>query len=654
MQQKTNGLPAYVKLNHAIRPQDDFYAYVCHHWQQDNPLPATRSRWSTFNVLNEKVEGQLENIIQGWLKSKPADLNKEQRQAIICYRSQMESARHSSRSLASLVKLLAELRQISYDDDRKSGLISRAAGRGFHAFFDLDIDIDGKNNSRFLPSFDPVELDMPDREYYLDQDAKFKAFRQAYLEFIAKFNQALTAAGCKAAWQPNKILDIETTLAQLSWPVHKLRNAHKTYNLYQWEDFTRRFRFNWLTYFKEHQIDTPDHLLVSQPSYLRGALFYLKRLPEDDVQMYLNYKASVRLAPLINNKLLKIYFDFFSRTLLGVKKMKPPSKRATEATNDWFVDTLGRAYVAKHFPDSSRQGTIDLAAQVSDSFSQRLANNTWMTEASRKYARQKLSKIIVNLGYNDNWSSYDVQLLDDNPLENQLKLTASLRDKSLALLKQQPNRLCFRLFENHVQRVNAWTYLNLLNTNYPAAFLQPPFYDPAASDEYNLGTLGSVIGHELTHNFDDNGSQYDLDGHLNPWLGKEEQKAFKKAAVKLIRHANKHRPAPNVHMQGKQVIGELIADLGGIAIIVDIVKKKYSNRQQRHQALRRLFIAYAFYHALNESLQSKILGAKAGVHPDHPFRVNGVLAHCDAFYETFDVQKGDTLYLKPSARVMIW
>ena len=654
MRQKTNGLPAYVKLNPAIRPQDDFYAYACHHWQQDNPLPPTRSRWSTFNALNEEVEEQLGQIIADWLKSKPADLGEEERQAVICYRSQINKERHSARSLASLTKLLDELGQISYDDDRQSNLISRAAGRGFHVFFDLDIDIDGKNNERFLLTFGPAELDMPDRDYYLSQDAKFKAFRQAYLEFIAKFNRALRATGYKADWRPAKILDIETTLAHLSWPVHKLRDPHKTYNLYNWADFNRRFRFNWLAYFKEHGIEAPKEILVCQPSYLRGVLFFLKKLPEEDVQMYLNYKAAVRLAPLVNDKLLKAHFDFFSRTLLGVKKMKPAAKRAVSAVNDWFVDTLGRTYVARHFPESHRQATIELAAAVSDSLDRRLAANTWMTAASKKYARKKLAKIIVNLGYNDQWNSHDVRLLENNPLENQLRLTDHLRDKSLELLGQKPNRRRFRLLFNNVQRVNAWTYLDLLNTNYPAAFLQPPFYDPAASDEYNLGTLGSVIGHELTHNFDDQGSQHDLDGHLNPWLSKEEQKAFKKAAVKLVKHANRHQPAPNVHMQGKQVIGELIADLGGLAVVVDIVKRKYTGSRRRRQGLQRLFTAYAFFHALTESIQSKIMVAKAGVHPDHPFRVNGVLAHCDEFYEAFDVKKGDVLYRKPGDRVMIW
>ena len=654
MNQKTNSLPAYIKLNPKIRPQDDFYAYVCHQWSRDNPCPATHGRWGIFNVLNEKVEKRLNRILNDWLKKDISQLDHEQRQVVIYYQSLINNKQHSQRSLSSLQETLATINQTAALDKQKSGLLNTAVELGFYTFFDLDVDLDSKNNSRYCLILDPGGLELPDREYYLSQKNKLKAFRKAYLEFIANYNRIFKQFACQLDWQASKIMEIETTLAQLQWPRHKAYDNKKTYNLYSWQDFEREFKFAWPAYMRAQGLQPPKDLLVSQPSYLRGVLFYLKKLSEDEIRMYLNYKIALRLGSLIDDRLLKTHFDFFGKTLSGARKLKSRQRRAARAVEGYFSDTFGQAYVKRYFPASSKKAIEKLAQEVADSFAKRLANNSWMSATSRRYAQDKLAKIIVNVGYGDTWENYDVELESDNLITNRLILMDAYRKRKLALLEKAPDRRCFDSLDNNVQVVNAWTNPILLNTNYPAAFLQSPFYNPQASFEYNLGALGSVIGHELTHNFDIKGSRYDIDGHLKPWLKKEEQKAFEKAAAKLIKHANKHQPVPKIHMKGKQVIGELIADLGGLEIVVDIVRQQYSDPQARKIALKQLFIAHAFYYAINESMQSKIMLTQAGVHPDHPFRVNGIFAHCDAFYEAFDLKKGDNLYLKKNERVSIW
>ena len=654
MKQKTNSLPNYIKLNPAIRPQDDFYAYVCHHWQQTNPRPATHSRWGNFSAQSERVKKQLEQILAAWLKTDESKLEPEQRQAIRCYQALADSPKHCQRSLQTFKELLDELKKIPAGGRQKAGLISWAAEQGFYTFFDLDVAIDSKNNQRFCLMFDSSDLDLPDRDYYINQSKKLKAFRKAYLDFVAAYGQELERLGCGFELQPEKILEIETTLAELNWPRHKTRDTKKTYNPYTWADFCQKFKFDWRAYFKAHQAAPPTDLLVSQPSYLRGSLLYLRKLSEADVRMYIGYKITLQLGTMVDDALLKTSFDFFGKILSGTTRLKPRRQRAARAAGSWFSDTFGQVYVARHFSAESKEELETMAKEIADAFARRLKNNSWMSEESKDYAQDKLSRIIVNIGYSDDWEKYDVRLKADNPVANHLCLMESFKRKKLALLEKTPDRRRFDDLDNNVQAVNAWTNLVLLNTNYPAAFLQPPFYDPKASFEYNLGALGSVIGHELTHNFDDQGSHYDIDGHLNTWLGKEEQKAFKKAAAKLIKHASRHQPVPKIHMKGKQVIGELIADLGGLEIVVDIVRQKYTDKKARKEALKRLFIAHAFYYAENDSAESKIMLAKAGVHPDDPFRVNGVLAHCSAFYEAFNLKKGDNLYLKPRERAVIW
>ena len=550
-----------------------------------------------------------------------------------------------------------KLEDLATSEDTRTYLLAEASNFGLGAFFGLYIDLDSKNNQRYCLVFDNADLDLPDRDYYLSKNPKMQLFRRAYLQYLKDYSKEFAKLGLKIDLTPTKILEIETFLAKSSWPLSKARDSQKTYNLYKWPDFCRTFNFDWPNYFKTSGIKTNQDLIVSQPDCLQKSLDYLASLPIDELRQYLTYKLVRRFGNSINEKMTKINFDFFGKILSGIEKMKPLKKRVAESTNGVFCDTFGQAYVEKHFTPDHKTEVEKIATLISQAFKKRLGQNTWMSSASRQYAQNKLAAIIVNVGYSNFWEKYDDLILStDNPLKNHLAITHMKKRKSLALLKQKPNRRRFKDLSNDVQTVNAWTNPVLLNTNYPAAFLQKPFYDHEANLEYNLGSLGSTIGHELTHNFDDQGSQYDHEGHLQPWLSKEEQKAFKKAAGRLIKKADKHYLTPKINMKGKQVIGELIADLGGLEIVLDIVKSKYkdASETERKEALRKLFIAYAFRFAINESTEAKIMLAKAGVHPNAPFRVNGIVAHCDDFYEVFEVKKSDRLYIKPSERVRIW
>ncbi len=654
---KTNRLPSYIKLNQKIRPQDDFYAYVCHHWCQSNPLPSTRSRWGLFNALNEKVDKQIHSILNGWLKTETKDLTPIQRQVVIYYQALINKNKNQSQSQQTLQEAVQKLANCKSTTDPKSRLLIEASDLGLNAFFSLHIDLDSKNNQRYCLIIDTADLDLPDRDYYLSKNRKMELFRRAYIRYIKDHSAEFNKIGFKLDLKPAKILEIETFLAKSSWSLHHARDLQKTYNLYKWSDFCREFDFDWQNYFKSLEIEPGQEIIVSQPDSLQKALKYLADLPVDELENYLTYKLTQEFGDLINEKITKIHFGFFGKTLSGIEKMKPLKRRAADSANRIFCDTFGQKYIEQHFTPKHKNKVEAIATHVSQAFNERLAKNTWMSAKSHQYAQSKLANIIVNVGYSDFWDEYTgLKLKIDNPLENKLSIIDMEKRKSLALLKQKPNRRRFNDLSNDVQVVNAWTNLVLLNTNYPAAFLQKPFYDHEAGLEYNLGSLGSTIGHELTHNFDDQGSRYDYKGHLKPWLSKEEQKAFKKATDKLVKRASKHYPTPKIHMKGKQVIGELIADLGGLEIVLDIVKKKYANTSEakRKEALRKVFIAYSFHFAINESVEAKIMLTKSGVHPNSPFRVNGIIVHCDDFYEAFDVKERDNLYIKPAERVQIW
>ena len=646
-------LPAYIKLDDKTRPQDDFYTYACGHWLRDNPLPPTEGKWGVFDVLDKKVEKQLQRILEDWIAA-GSELTAAEKQVVTYYQSLIRKDDCQEKSLEILRQRKQDI-EAAAKDGEISSLLAELFKLNIQAFFQLDIAIDQKDSSCFCLSLRPSSLDMPGRDYYLSDNEKIKAIRQKYLDFLRDYNQRLDRLGLGGGLQPAAILEIETALAELSWPKSDARDRIKAYNPYGWEAFKQAFEFDWPTYFKAGGIAIEKKIVVTQPSYLQGALRYLQEMPTQRLQSYLIHKLMLNYSNLLSEEMAAARFAFFGKTLFGVRKIKPPKERAAKKTNRVFLDVLGKAYVDRHFPGSHKHQIRKLADDVCQAFLERLAGNSWMSPASREFAQKKLNKIIINIGCSGLWTDYGQLGLDnDNPMANALKAGSMRRKIKFGLLRQKPNRLRLKRPDEYAQRVNAWTNFNLLNTNYPAAILQPPFYDHQAGVTYNLGALGGIIGHELTHNFDDQGSRYDQDGNLNPWLNAKEQQAFRAAAVKLIDKANEYCPVPGIHMKGSQVIGELIADLGGLEIVMDIVKAKYQDKETRLDAMRTVFIALALTFACHSTPEDLILLTKGGVHPDDVFRVNGVFPHCDDFYEAFDIKEGDKLYIPPIERAKIW
>ena len=565
----------------------------------------------------------------------------------------VDKDKNQSQSQQTLQKIQTEIRQTAQEQSIE--ILAKLGKWQTYGFLRLGVNFDNKNNRRFLLSVKPPALDLPNRDYYLSDNERMQESRQSYLSFLETHRRILEEYGLGSQLKPQEILEIETALAELTWPISKARDKEKTYNLYSWTNFCKNFDFDWPAYFRHAGIDIVQEIVVSQPSYLKGALKYLKQLAPNKLQEYLLHKFLLDFGGSLNEKIATVCFDFFDKSLSGKQQLKPLNERAALSVNHRFCDTLGQAYVKRYFPVSHKKAIQTLAQQVSQSFQQRLECNTWMTAASRRLAQEKLNNIIINIGYSGSWLKYENIKLDiTNPVANAIQAAMMHKTQLFCLLKQCPDRYRLGVLEDNAQKVSAWTYPALLNTNYPAAILQPPFYDHATGLEYNLGSLGSIIGHELTHSFDDQGSKYDKEGNVNPWLNEKEQQAFKKAANKLIDKANEHYPVPTVKMEGEQVIGEAIADLGGLEIVVDVIKNEYQDNEEKGKALRNMFIAHAFTFATNASSQFLIKQAKTDVHPSDYFRVNGILPHCDAFYAAFNVKKGDGMYLDPKERARIW
>ena len=652
-----------IVASQAIRPQDDFYGYVCSDWLENNPRPDNQSCWGHFSALATQVDGQIEQIFADWLKT-GTKLTVAQKQVVDLYRVYLIKNRLAPAGAATFLDIYQQLIE-PLTAKNLAGNLARLTRAGLATFWDFSIDTNNQDPQNFIFSLDQPDLSLPDRSYYLDRGPRFRACRQAYRRFIRLFwrqvqieLQRLAGTSRIGRLRPAKLLKIESQLAQWSVSQEQFNHPRQSTNIYSLFELQATFDFDWPAYFEGLGLKTPPRQVnVAQPEFLAATVNWLATTKIVDIKLYLTWRLLLSLAPHINESLTADYFDFFGRALHGQLQIKPLKLRARQFVSRELLDTVGKEYVRRHFPARDQTRVGELTEEVRQSFARRLGSAKWLGEASRQQALAKLERISVNLGRPRAWSSYGGLKIDRrNLVQTQINLAEFNSDWSLGLLGQKPQRQNFNLGPGPygAQVVDAWTDPCLLTTNYTAAILQPPFYDPTADWAFNLGTIGSIIGHELTHHFDNLGAHYNPQGLLREWLKPAEKRAFDKAARPLLRSADRFEVLPRVHLKGSQVLGEALADLGGLVLVTDIVDRHYKNSSLRQQIYRRVLEAYAYYNAQNPTDEFRIAQAYSDEHPDSIFRVNGIVSHLPAFYEAYDLKPTDKLYLSPAERAKVW
>ena len=635
----------------SVRPGDDFYRYADGHWLDSNQIPPDRTRWGSFGELDERAQQQVLGIVQSLPAGAPEGGNDQK--VGDYYRAFMDTSAIDQRGLEPARAAIDAITQAhSYHD------LTRLMGRpdlALKAPLRIGISIDQKDPDRYDVTITQSGLGMPDRDYYLKDDAVYAGLRAKYVAHIARM---LTLIGeQQPAAEAQAILDAETQIAQLHWPAAKRRERDLTYN--------PRTRvaleamapgFFWETLLATEGVDAQPQFVVRETDAVQGLAQLFLKVPLDTWRAYFKYHYLVSVAAVLPHAFDEEAFDFYGRTLQGQPQQRTRDKRAVRALDNDLGEAVGVLYVERYFPASSKEQVRALVENLRVTYAQRIQQLPWMTPATKKVALEKLAAFHPKLGYPDTWRDYSaLSIVKGDAFGNAVRARVFEWNREVKRLNEPTDRSEWGMTP---QTINAYYNPTFNEVVFPAAILQPPFFDPNADPAVNYGGIGTVIGHEMGHGFDDQGSKSDARGVLRTWWAPADTEAFKKRTDSLAAQYDEFTALPGLKVNGRLTLGENIGDLGGISVAYDAYHRSLHGSAAPAldgiSADQRFFLSFAqVWRGLDrdEALRSQVL---SDPHSPGRFRVNGVVRNVDAWYAAFGVTATDKLYLPPGARVRIW
>ncbi|MEH6581884.1 MAG: M13 family metallopeptidase [Halioglobus sp.] len=637
----------------AVRPQDDFFHFVNGGWLAANDIPDDKSRDGSFERLREAADDDVRKIIEESAQETVSPDSPEGRISLL-YNSFMDEDRVNA---LGIKPLQAELAQIDAIADKKDLL-------SFFAYAD-DAGIKYPLGLSVMPDFDEPDryriflfqsgLGLPNSDFYTDESEKGQAIIAAYKDYALKLYLKLGYSDQEAGDAVNGSWALESALASHHRPPEKNRNYPLWHNLYGPGQDALPDTVAWDDYFSGFGLSTDKVISVAQPEFLAGFALVLGSTSLPEWKNYLKLRLISSSASYLSQDLQELSFDFYSRTLQGTPEMRPRWKRGVSFVNGAVGESVGQIYVQQHFPAIAKTRMDELVANLVLAYRESIESLDWMGEETRANALEKLEKFTPNIGYPAKWKDYSSMALGDDLLANARGVSHWDLHFQLDKLGKPVDK---REWSMNPQTVNAY-YSALQNSiNFPAAILQAPFFDPAVDDAVNYGAIGSVIGHEIGHGFDDSGAQFDGDGRLNNWWTDDDRAAFKSRTEELIKQYDAFEILPGVAVNGAYTQGENIGDLAGASIAYKAYLKSLDGKpapvMDGYTGQQRFFIGFAqafLGHSREERARQMI---KTDVHSPEIFRVNGTLSNVDGFYEAFNIESGDAMYRAPEKRVAIW
>ncbi|WP_224364752.1 M13 family metallopeptidase [Hyalangium versicolor] len=637
-----------------VRPQDDFYQYVNGTWVKSTPIPADRARYGTFIELLDKSEAALKAIIEEAAADKTAKEGSDTRKVGELYLSFMDTQRIESLGLEPIRPDLQRVAALQSTDELPE-LFSTFYLSGVQTPVNITIGQDAKQATRYIVYLTQSGLGLPDRDYYSKQDASFVEKRAAYVAYIEKL---FTLAGQPdAATAAQNILALETRLAEKSWDRVRNRDREATYNLKTVAELEQLAPgFSWSSYLKTLGAEKTPAVIVRQPDYFQALSGVLKDTPLPVLKQYFTFKVLDRYADLLSKPFEELNFEFRGKTLQGQQENRPRWKRGVAAVEAALGESVGKLYVERHFSPDSKERMLKLVNNLRQAFQESIDQLEWMSPTTKARAQEKLSKFTVKIGYPEKWRDYSkLEIVAGDLVGNMKRATTFEARRNFDKLGKTIDRTEWGMTP---QTVNAYYSSSMNEIVFPAAILQPPFFDPEADDATNYGAIGGVIGHEISHGFDDQGSRSDGDGNLRNWWTDEDKQAFDQRTGMLSEQYSAFRPIDAMTVNGKLTLGENIGDLSGLTVAYRAYKLSLKGKDapviDGYSGDQRFFFGWAqIWRSLfrDDYLRQMLL---TDSHSPGPYRVNGVVRNMPEFHQAFGVKEGDGAWLPPEQRVKVW
>ncbi|CAH0218633.1 Neutral endopeptidase [Massilia sp. Bi118] len=642
-------------IESSVRPQDDFFEYLNGKWLKTVEIPSDKSSWGSFMELRENTLPQLRGIIENVAKKNAAKGTDEQRIGDF-YASFMDEARLEQLGATPLKGELDKIAALK-DKSELPALLAHLGKIGVGVPFDFGIHQDNKDSTKYVADIGQGGLGMPDRDYYLKaDDAKLAATKAKYQQHVEKM---LSMAGDKnAAASARAIVDFETEIARVQWTKVELRDPIKAYNKVNLADLnTVAPGFDWKTWLDTTGLSgKATYVIVGQPTYLKSFMEVANKTPIDTWKAYLSLHLIESYGSFLSKNFVDERFDFYGKTLSGVKEMEPRWKRGVGAVERSQGEAVGKLYVDKYFSAEKKARMEALVKNLLAAYKQSIDKLDWMSPATKKEAQAKLAKFNPKIGYPNKWKDYSKLVVSrDDLVGNVMRSRVVEADREINKLGKPIDRDEWGMTP---QTINAYYNPEMNEIVFPAAILQPPFFDANADDAVNYGGIGAVIGHEISHGFDDQGAQYDGDGNLRDWWTASDHKNFKAKTTALVKQYNAFEPLPGYHVNGELTLGENIADNSGLAIAYKAyhisLKGKAAPVIDGMTGDQRLYAGWAQVWRSKMREQQQIVQVKTDPHSPGQYRANGTLRNQPGFYEAYKVKQGDKMYLAPTERVIIW
>ena len=642
-------------FDHSVRPQDDLFRHTNGDWLKNEEIPADQAVHGSFYKLRDDSEDAVKAILEeAQANSKPG----VSQQIGDMYASFLDEARANELGAAPIAADLARIKATDFSGiTHLLGELERGVVSGI---FGMYVNNDPGNPERYLINMYQGGLGLPDESYYHDE--KYAAYRDAYVPYISNMLQHAGWSAADADKDAQTIMNFETNLSKLHWNVVETRDAEKTYNLITFEHLKKMTpTFDWDAYLKGMELDSKIlfESVVMTPSFFEGLDSVYNEGNLDAVKLWLQWQVINSTAPYLSEDFVNTRFDFYGKTLTGQPEMRARWKRGVQLVEGALGEAVGEIYVAKHFPPAAKEKMDELVHWLIEAYRESITNLTWMTEETKKKALIKLSKFNPKIGYPSKWKDYSALVIDRNDLVGNINRSSAWQlAKEAAKIGAPLDREEWHMTP---QTVNAYYNPGFNEIVFPAAILQAPFFSLGADDAVNFGGIGGVIGHEIGHGFDDQGSKYDGDGALISWWTDEDRAAFEELTKQLIAQYDELTPeglSDEYKVNGALTIGENIGDLGGITIAYKAYLMSLKGEEppviDGLTGAQRFFMSWGLIWRGKSREAIAIQRLATDPHSPSEFRCNQVASNFDSFYEAFDVTENDAMWLEPAKRVSIW